>query len=214
MLGPIPFAPEDIFISDDEEQVFDGSEAISTDLGRTAEQLQSMTRELSNAPDALLTIESEMKRLKDELYGEQGIGGIARELQAIQKALPQAFGESNRNTSINSAQYQGSMTQQHDVTGEQRNHASRKPGHVDKEKLRKALEEAITKKSEELEPIENKRKKTAFDAFSDLLLVMIIGFVCLYFGTEWFPKYVDDTILPYLLNGLGPLADEDEGYEL
>ena len=40
-----------------------------------------MTRELSNAPDALLTIESEMKRLKDELYGEQGIGGIARELQ-------------------------------------------------------------------------------------------------------------------------------------
>eukprot|EP00397_Hematodinium_sp_SG-2012_P059891 GEMP01077341.1.p1 GENE.GEMP01077341.1~~GEMP01077341.1.p1 ORF type:complete len:261 (+),score=66.53 GEMP01077341.1:34-783(+) len=205
--------------SDDEYDDMPGMEPGPATSGHEADAslnerqklVQEMTSQLSSTPEALAKIGEEMARLKRELHGAGGMGGIASELQAIKRALPALMaGDSSAAAAICGYNGDGAGVGLRNRGIAPSAASSGAPqGKVSREALTKAFEKALERKGGGTPTSSPRKTKKPFKhIFADMILFSLLLFIGMYFSTESFPVVVNEFVERLILLSQGDYEDE------
>lgn len=200
------------------------------DPGDIKAALGGMTQELAQS---LQSITEEMNRMKAELYGDQGIGGIAKEIEKLKTSgLGQLLGEkdmdsmlgglgggsdslSSLGSGLREASAGSAMSASRPSAA--RSGAVQRPaqaprgqgGNASLDRDRKADFERIQQKIRESRLAEKKKAEAPTVSLGEKGLLFIVVLVCLYVGSPFFRTSVNRAVSMVLFGEAGSDFDED-----
>lgn len=164
----------------DADDVDDGGEEMRAALGGVA----------SGLAEQLTSITSEMNKIREELYGDNGIGGIAQELEKLKSgSLNGDLGSlgslgSSLGGLLNDEAQGGGLGEDRSKEGPQRRPVAR--AKMEKENLKERKLEELRRKIERRQLLEEKEKKKETAGFLEWLVIIFVIFMMVYTASSSF----------------------------